>query len=653
MFSSVDFLRLLACTVIFLPLFAAVVLTIAGRNCPKALTHWVTTGSVFVSFCLSVYLFLLVSFEGVSIFTVDLYTWAQSGAFSFKIAFLIDRLTLVMMCIVNFISVVVHFYSIGYMKDDPGYRRFFSYISMFTFFMLLLVSASNLLVLFFGWEGVGLISYFLIGFWFQKESANQAGLKAFIVNRVGDFAFILGIAMIFAYFGTLDYQTIFADSESVSTQLIHFLPSEPSVLGLSCFLLFVGAMGKSAQIPLHIWLPESMEGPTPISALIHAATMVTAGVYMVVRLSPIFEYAESVLNLILVIGSLGALFLGIVALVQNDIKRVIAYSTLSQLGYMMAAAGASAFSASIFHLLTHACFKALLFLAAGSVIFALHHEQDMRKMGGLRTEMPMTYLAFLVGALALSAVPPFSGFYSKDGIIAAVHASGLPFAPYAYYCLLLGAFVTALYIFRCLFLTFHGRYAAAGPLHLMYAPSYIILPLIFLSLPSMLLGVVLVAPMLYGAHGGFLGSSVLVLHTHALGIVSYPGVISLVLDAFLQPTFWLVMLGIFTAWLFYIRYPSWPSVLQRRLSFLYWVLVNKYGFDAFNQFFFVKGTQKVSHFLFSFADVKFLDGTLVDGTGRVIQKASQWVRSLQSGYLYHYAFVMVFGLFVFLTWLLV
>lgn len=639
------------------PLLGATIAGIYGYRIGDKVSHWVTIMGVAIAFLGAIYLFGQIVFKEVAPYNGVLYSWGVSGKFMLSIGLLIDRLTVVMMVTVTFVSLLVHIYSIGYMRDDPGYARFFAYMSLFTFFMLVLVSANNFLMLFFGWEGVGLVSYLLIGFWFQRESAVQGGLKAFLVNRVGDFAFILGIAAVFTYFGTLNYAQIFQQAPSLTNATITiFSHSQVSVITLICILLFIGAMAKSAQIPLHVWLPESMEGPTPISALIHAATMVTAGVFMVARLSPLFELSMPALSMVLIVGASGALFLGIIAVVQNDIKRVIAYSTMSQLGYMMAANGVSAFSASMFHLITHACFKALLFLAAGSVIIAMHHEQDMQKMGGLRKHMPLTYLTFLIGALALAAIPPFSGFYSKDAIIEIVKQANIPGAGYAYICLLLGAFVTALYIFRALFLTFHTQPRFDNHTdHVQESPAVVTIPLIILAIPSMLLGVVMAFSILYNTSSPLLGNSVLVapLYQFSHEIISnYRGPFYAVINAFFHPPLWFSLAGIFTAWLCYEKYPFIPQWLKQRLSLIYQLLLNKYGFDTFNEWVFVKGSRRLSSFFFNVADVKLLDGVLVDGSGRLIERLSALLRRLQSGYIYHYAFAMLLGLFVFLAWLL-
>lgn len=562
-----------------------------------------------------------------------------------------------MIFIVTFVSFAVHVYTIGYMAEDPGYQRFFCYVSLFTFAMLSLVLANNFLLLFFGWEGVGLVSYLLIGFWFKRETAVFGSLKAFLANRVGDIGFILAIAGVLIYFGSLEYPLVFSQAASMTTRTLSIFPGVTvSVLSLISVLLFIGAMGKSAQVPLHVWLPESMEGPTPISALIHAATMVTAGIYMVARMSPLFEYSTPTLSFILLIGGTTALFMGILAVFHHDIKRVIAYSTLSQLGYMAVALGASAYNAAIFHLMTHAFFKALLFLGAGSVIIALHHEQDMRKMGGLAPYMPITYLTFLIGALALSAIPPFSGFFSKDIIIEAVQASAIPGAKYAYGCVLIGAFLTPLYIFRALFLTFHGpmRVDVSQKAHLKESPWVVLMPLIFLAVPSVIAGGLLVGPMLFSSQP-ILGESIFVLPEHNVLLTlshHFEGAKAMAVEAGRSLTLWLALAGIGVAWFFNLARPSLAERLKQRFSGVYWVIVQKYGFDDFNQLVWVRGTQKLGNFFYHVTDLKLIDGIFVNGSGRFIRWFARVSKRVQTGFIYHYALVMVLGLLGFLSWLL-
>ncbi|MDR3442206.1 MAG: NADH-quinone oxidoreductase subunit L [Legionella sp.] len=622
--------------------------------------HSVTILGVGVSFILSLYVAIQI-FSGASpIVNTVLYHWATGGLlipYEFNIGFLIDPLTVVMLLTVNFVSLLVHIYSIGYMADDDGYQRFFSYISLFTFMMLMLVTSNNFLQLFFGWEGVGLVSYLLIGFWYQKESAIEGSLKAFLVNRVGDFGFIIGIAMVFAYTGSLDYATVFQSASYLASQNIELFQGHPwSVMTVTCLALYVGAMGKSAQVPLHVWLPESMEGPTPISALIHAATMVTAGVFMIARISPLIELSTTALSVVLVIGATGALFTGILALVMNDIKRVVAYSTLSQLGYMMVAMGASAYSAGMFHLLTHACFKALLFLGAGSVIIGMHHEQDMRKMGGLWNKMPITYVTFVIGTLALCAIPPFAGFYSKDTIIEAAQLSEIPGSSYAYFCVVVGAMVTAIYSFRSLFMTFHGkpRMDEHTLSHVHESPWVVWLPLVILAIPSVILGYVLYMPMLFDKPA-LLSSSLFVLPQHdVLAELAHEvtSPFASMMHSVFSLTFWITIAGVVIAWICYIAAPSIPSYLTRHFSLIYKLLMNKYGFDAFNNLVIVKGAKGLGRAFYNIGDQRLIDGLVVNGSSRLVRWFSSKGRAVQSGYLYHYAAVMVFGLLGFLCWLI-
>lgn len=625
--------QLINLALILFPLAGALIAGLGGRRVSDRLAHTATILGVAVSFILSLYFAYQLFFLHGGAYDANLYLWDLTGKFRFNIGFLIDPLTVVMFLIVTFISLIVHIYSVTYMAGDPGYKRFFSYMSAFTFAMLMLVSANNFLQLFFGWEAVGLVSYLLIGFWFKREAANAGSLKAFLVNRIGDFGFFLGIALIFSYFGSLDYYQVFHAAPALKNATMSIFPhSSYSVIAVICFLLFVGAMGKSAQVPLHVWLPESMEGPTPISALIHAATMVTAGVYLVARLSPLYELAPSVLNLILILGATTALFMGLVAIVQNDIKRIIAYSTLSQLGYMMVGLGASAYAASIFHLVTHAFFKALLFLAAGSVILTMHHQQDIRKMGGLAKVMPLTYLGFLVGALALAALPPFSGFYSKDAIIDAVHVSTLPAASYAYYCVLIGAMVTAFYIFRAFFLVFHGK--SRMPVKHYQKTSWIVkFSLLSLAIPATIAGFLLVNRFL--SVPGLLANSLSVLPNHQL----------MATEHLLSRATIFSGIGIVLAWFCYLQFTSIPNWMQKHFTLLYQVLVNKYGFDAFNQTVFANGGRRLAKLFFN-VDANILDKKLIDGSGRRINWLSNVLRRLQSGYIYQYALIMVLGIII-------
>lgn len=652
---------LTACLIVVLaPLVGACVAGLLRHQVGRRGAHSVTIAGVGVSFLLSIWVAFKVLGHAENTLDTNLYTWATGGSvfpFSMHIGFLIDSLTAVMMVIVTFVSLLVHVYSIGYMADDDGYQRFFAYISLFTFMMLMLVSSNNFLQLFFGWEGVGLVSYLLIGFWYHKESANQGSLKAFIVNRVGDFGFILGIALVLAYTGSLDYQTVFQHTTLVAGAQISLWAGHTwSALTVICLLLFVGAMGKSAQMPLHVWLPESMEGPTPISALIHAATMVTAGVFMMARISPMMEYSPTALNVVLVIGATGAFFTGVLALVMNDIKRVVAYSTLSQLGYMMVAMGASAYSAGIFHLLTHACFKALLFLGAGSVIIGMHHEQDMRKMGGLARKMPITYATYLIGTLALCALPPFSGFFSKDTIVEAAQLSSLPGGHYAYWCVLLGAMVTALYSFRSLFMVFHGqpRMDAKTYAHVHESPKVVWVPLVLLAIPSVILGYLLYGPMILN-RPGLLADTVRVLPAHDVLLEvsrEMRSAAAALQHAPSSPVFWLTWVGIGLAWLCYRAFPNIPAVAAKRLRWVYVSLLGKYGFDWFDEHVLMNGVKGLGALFYRSSDQVLIDGALVNGTGQVVNWFSARTRRIQDGYLYHYIVVMVVGLFGFLGWFL-
>ncbi len=639
--------KLLCLLIVLAPLAGSIITGLGGRVIGRAASHWVANLGVATSFFLSVLVFLDVIQGDAGSVNLPIYTWTNVGALHFEIGFLIDPLSALMMMVVSFVAWMVHVYTIGYMADDPGYQRFFCYIELFTFSMLMLVMANNFLQLFFGWEAVGLVSYLLIGFWFKRESAIYANLKAFLVNRVGDFGFLLGIGVVLASFGSLDYATVFAAAPEHAADVIEILPghiwSLMSVIGI---LLFIGAMGKSAQVPLHVWLPDSMEGPTPISALIHAATMVTAGIFMVARMSPLYELSETALSFILVIGAITAFLMGLVGLVQNDIKRVIAYSTLSQLGYMTVALGASAYSVAIFHLMTHAFFKALLFLAAGSVIIALHHEQDMRKMGGLRKYMPITWITTLIGSLALIGFPGFSGFYSKDSIIEAVHFSNLPGSDIAYLAVLLSVFVTALYSFRLLFLVFHGeeRIDAHARAHLHETAPVVTIPLIMLAIPSVVIGALCIQPLLFG---DYFAGAIFVDEAHAtveqLG-EEFHGWFPALLHGLTALPFWLAMLGVFTAWICYIKRPDIPARVVAYSGLLYRTLVNKYGFDDFNDKVIAAGTRGIGHVLSGLGDRFLIDGVAVNGSAKMVYWGAGILRHLQTGYLYHYAFAMILGL---------
>jgi NADH-quinone oxidoreductase subunit L len=666
-----------------LPLLAAAVVGLFGRNLPRMAAHWLTIAGVGTAFALSVYVFMDV-LQGRT-FNGAVYTWLTSGNTSFEVGFLIDRLTAVMLVVVTSVSLMVHIYTIGYMAEDPGYSRFFSYISLFTFAMLMLVMSNNFMQLFFGWEAVGLVSYLLIGFWYKRPTAIYANLKAFLVNRVGDFGFLLGIGMVLYFLGSLDYAAVFSVAPQFAEVTVQIIPGfDWSLMTVICILLFIGAMGKSAQVPLHVWLPDSMEGPTPISALIHAATMVTAGIFMVARMSPLFELSTTALSFVLVIGAITALFMGFLGIIQNDIKRVVAYSTLSQLGYMTVALGLSAYSVAIFHLMTHAFFKALLFLGAGSVIMGMHHDQDIRNMGGLRKFMPITWITSLIGSLALIGTPLFSGFYSKDMIIEAAKFSEIPGSGFAYFAVLAGVFVTAFYSFRMYFLVFHGKprwgkasqHADAehthhdsdahneeeahddhGEHHGLHAgdkphesPWVVTVPLILLAIPSVIIGYLAIEPMLFG---NFFREAIhidsaahpamreLAQHFHGAGAMA--------LHALTTPPFLLALAGVVLSWFFYMKRPDIPAAIKVRCTGIYNVLENKYGFDSFNERVFAGGSRLLGGKLWQTGDVKVINGFFVNGTAYLIGRISGVIRYLQSGLIYHYAFAMIIGAFLLLT----
>lgn len=634
------------------PLLGSIIAGLFGRYIGRAWSHRVTISLVFVSLISSIFIFLDV-LDGNS-YNGSVYTWLVSGDTRFEIGFLIDHLSATMMIVVSLVSLMVHIYTIGYMHDDPGYQRFFSYISLFTFSMMMLVMSNNFLQLFFGWEAVGLVSYLLIGFWYTRPTAVYANLKAFLVNRVGDFGFLLGIALVLMYFGTLDYATVFAKAPELTEQSIEVIPGFSwLVITLICILLFVGAMGKSAQFPLHVWLPDSMEGPTPISALIHAATMVTAGIFMVARMSPLFELSETALSTILVIGGITTLLMALVAVVQTDIKRVVAYSTLSQLGYMTVALGASAYSAAIFHLMTHAFFKAVLFLGAGSVIIAMHHEQNMQKMGGLKKYMPITYWTMFIAALASAGVPGFSGFFSKDAIIEAVHFANIPGVGFAYFCVLTTVFVTALYTFRLIFMTFHGqpRMDKHTRDHLHESPWVVTLPLIVLAIPTIGAGW-FIGPIVFG---DYFNNVIHVSSEHdaivKLG-AEFTGIGGMILHAFSTAPFWLSVAGIFAAWYLYSYRVDLPAKIKSSCAPIFTLLDRKYYIDELYSWLFAGGTRSLGTILWKFGDVKVIDGFFVNGTAKVVSLTAALVRRYQTGYIYHYAFTMIVGIFVILTfWL--
>jgi len=666
------------------PLIGAAIAGLFCRLIPRWLAHTATIAGVAIAFALSVVIFNDV--RAGNTFNGSVYQWLSSGDYRFEVGFLIDQLTVTMMLVVTFVSLMVHIYTIGYMHDDPGYNRFFSYIALFTFAMLMLVMSNNFMQLFFGWEAVGLVSYLLIGFWYTRPTAIFANMKAFLVNRVGDFGFILGIGLILANFGSLDYKTVFSHAPTLANATLELFPGygwgTVSLMSATCILLFVGAMGKSAQVPLHVWLPDSMEGPTPISALIHAATMVTAGIFMVARMSPLFELSDTALSFVLIIGSITALFMGFLGVIQNDIKRVVAYSTLSQLGYMTVALGASAYSVAIFHLMTHAFFKALLFLGAGSVIIGMHHDQDIRNMGGLRKYMPITWLTSLIGSLALIGTPFFAGFYSKDSIIEAVAMSHIAGSGFAYFSVMAGVFVTAFYSFRMYFLVFHGeeRFGTNHDVaaHLAHGgikgdedehhdahglqpgekphetPWVVTLPLVMLAIPSVVIGYVAIEPMLFGDY--FRGA--IYINTEAHPVLEelaheFHGATAMALHSVRSPVFWLALSGVVLSWFFYLKRPSIPAAIKAASGPLYHVLENKYFFDKFNEVVLAGGARALGRGLWKGGDVGVIDGLIVGGAVRVVSGFSMLARIFQSGHIYHYAFTMIFGVCALLSfWLL-
>ena len=650
-----------------------------GNLLGRRASHCATILGVLVAFIISALTFQSVAFEGAR-FNQTIYEWMVVGGLKMEIGFMIDGLTAMMMCVVTFVSLMVHLYTIGYMEEDEGYNRFFAYISLFTFSMLMLVMSNNLLQLFFGWEAVGLVSYLLIGFWFNKPTAIFANMKAFLVNRVGDFGFILGIGLLAAYTGSLNYSEIFAKAPELAAIEFpwYIMGQEAMLVSVIGICLFIGAMGKSAQFPLHVWLPDSMEGPTPISALIHAATMVTAGIFMVSRMSPIYELSDTALNFIMVIGAITALFMGFLGIIQNDIKRVIAYSTLSQLGYMTVALGVSAYSAAVFHLMTHAFFKALLFLGAGSVIMGMHHDQDMRNMGGLWKYMPLTWITSLIGSLALIGVPFLSGFYSKDSIIEAVHFSNIPGAGYAYFCVVAGVFITAFYSFRMYFRVFHGpeNFGKAHDDHHAHgddhhgddddhhdehhglapgqkpheSPWVVWLPLVLLAVPSMFIGYYTIQPMLFG---DWFAGIVTVLPQHdvlAKAGEHFHSAAGMAMHGFTALPFWLALGGVVLAWVMYILVPSLPGRIAPLFAPITKVLENKYFFDRFNEIVFAGGARLLGRGLWAAGDRTIIDGVLVNGSASAVGAVARLARGIQTGYIYRYAFAMVIGVCLLLVW---
>jgi NADH-quinone oxidoreductase subunit L len=636
-----------------------------GNWIGRRLSHTLTIVGVLVAFIISAMTLKSVAIDGAR-FNETLYTWMVVGGLKMEVGFLVDGLTAMMMCVVTFVSLMVHIYTIGYMEEDEGYNRFFAYISLFTFSMLMLVMSNNMLQLFFGWEAVGLVSYLLIGFWFNKPTAIFANMKAFLVNRVGDFGFILGIGLLAAYAGTLNYTEVFARSGDIAK--LGFPGTDWMLITVICICLFIGAMGKSAQFPLHVWLPDSMEGPTPISALIHAATMVTAGIFMVARMSPLFELSDTALSFIMVIGAITALFMGFLGIIQNDIKRVVAYSTLSQLGYMTVALGASAYSVAVFHLMTHAFFKALLFLAAGSVIMGVHHNQDIRWMGGLRKYMPITWITALLGSLALIGTPLFAGFYSKDSIIEAVHFSNLPGAGFAYFAVLAGVFVTAFYSFRMYFLVFHGKerfdqnpdahhddHHGHDEHHGSHAPHespwVVTAPLVLLAIPSVVIGFMSIDAMLFG---DFLKDAIFVnadRHPAMAELAKiFHGPAQMALHGLMTAPFWLALAGVVSAYYMYMLNPALPAAIKRRVEPLYTLLENKYYMDWFNENVLARGARALGVGLWKGGDEKLIDGALVNGSWKVVGWVSGVVRKVQTGYIYHYALAMIVGIFILISY---
>lgn len=640
-----------------------------GNVVGRKVSHTTTILGVLVAFIISC-MTLNALMNGAQVYNATLYQWMQVAGLKLEVGFLVDNLTAMMMCVVTFVSLMVHIYTVGYMAEDEGYNRFFSYISLFTFSMLMLVMSNNFLQLFFGWEAVGLVSYLLIGFWYTKPTAIYANMKAFLVNRVGDFGFILGIGLLLAYAGSMNYMEVFAKKEELAKLI--FPGTDWMLITVACICLFIGAMGKSAQFPLHVWLPDSMEGPTPISALIHAATMVTAGIFMVSRMSPLFELSDTALSFILVIGSITALFMGFLGIIQNDIKRVVAYSTLSQLGYMTVALGASAYSVAVFHLMTHAFFKALLFLAAGSVIIGMHHDQDIRNMGGLRKYMPITWLTSLLGSLALIGTPFFSGFYSKDSIIEAVQASHIAGSGFAQFAVLAGVFVTAFYSFRMYFLVFHGKenfghadHHDAHPAVDDYdehhhglapgqkpheSPFVVWFPLVMLAIPSVAIGFIAIEPMLFGS---FFKDVIFVNEAHhAMEELKHEfhGPIAMATHALTTAPFWLALAGVATSYFFYMVKPAIPAAIKKNASAVYTLLDNKYYMDRFNEIVFAGGARLLGQGLWNVGDKGLIDGLVVNGSAKLVGWFSRLVRLFQSGYIYHYAFVMILGVLAFLVY---
>jgi NADH-quinone oxidoreductase subunit L len=637
-----------AVAIVFLPLLASIIAGFFGRAIGDRGAQIVTCGAVLIAAVLGIPVFReILSMSGPQV--IPLFTWISAGGVDVSWAIRLDTLSGVMILVVTIVSAMVHVYSVGYMAEDPAIPRFMAYLSLFTFFMLALATADNFVQLFFGWEGVGLLSYLLIGFWYDRPSANDAAIKAFIVNRVGDFGFALGIFAVFVIFGSLDFGTVFSKAPGAAATTIDFLGWQLPSLTLASILLFIGAMGKSAQIGLHTWLPDAMEGPTPVSALIHAATMVTAGVFMVARLSPIFEYAPGALGLVGVVGGTTAIFAASVGMAQNDIKRVIAYSTCSQLGYMFFAAGVSAYAAGMFHLFTHAFFKALLFLASGSVIHAMGGEQDMRRMGGLWKKIPITYALMWIGSLSLAGIPFFAGYYSKDTILAAAWASGTAVGRYSFVLGSFAAFMTAFYSWRLLFMTFHGEPRADEETmhHAHESPWVMLIPLFVLAAGAVFAGYLMYGDFVGAARNAFWKGSILVLpgHDAIAGAERIPGYIALV-------PFVLALAGIATAYLAYVARPEIPALFVKRFRALYLFVLNKWYFDELYNWLFVRPAFSIGEGLWKSGDGAVIDGLGPDGVAAATRDLARQASRLQTGYVYHYAFVMLIGVVALVTWYL-
>ena len=632
--------------IVFLPLFASLVVGFFGKKLNLMLSHIFSCTMIIIPFFLSLYFLNLTLSENYNL-VVPLFEWLKSGDLVTEWSLRLDLLTSVMLVVVTSVSSLVHIYSIGYMSHDSHQTRFFAYLSFFTFAMLILVTSNNFLQLFFGWEGVGLASYLLIGFWYKKDTANSAAMKAFVVNRVGDFGFLIGLAILFYYAGSLNFDVIFSLNEQLSLSTFSIFSKEFNVLNTACFFLFMGAMGKSAQLFLHTWLPDAMEGPTPVSALIHAATMVTAGIFLVARCSPLFEMSPSILSFITVIGASTAFFAATVALVQNDIKRIVAYSTCSQLGYMFVALGSGAYQIAIFHLFTHAFFKALLFLGSGSVIHAVSDEQDIRKMGGLYKLIPFTWIVMLIGTLGLTGAPLMSGYYSKDGIIEAAFVSQTEGNLYAFYLLVLSALLTSFYSWRLIFLTFNGKSNIPTEIFskIHESPKVMLFPLFILSIFTIFSGVYFVDYFMYHDYQYLWQSSIyLSENNHVIESIHYvPKWVKY------SPLFMMVI-GLITAVIFYLLYPKVPKFLSSQFNPVYKFLLNKWYFDEIYEFIFVRNISRIGNFLSNFGDKRIIDGLGPDGISLRVMDIAKQISRIQTGYIYHYAFAMLIGLMLFITY---